>query len=166
MFVKRLLFISIVLLFTLSIFGCGTDNGDSDNGNGDVSNASDLWGPSLEGNPDMPKKGEVPYPSYPGASTFGSVGRQNNCTFIYLLTIDSPEEVFNFYQEHMAKEGWTAEETTEISYLEYLLWPEGGKKNDAQVGTIPSIQIFPIQAENHLMPEAKTQVQLLWILDE
>lgn len=116
----------------------------------------------------MPKKGDVPCPSYPGAYICNYVtgkgtlnDREISTASVVLLSADPVDSVLAFYKDQLP--GYSHKETPMVED-HHFLW-EGGADDyqDAMSGFIPSIVIeSPLGFEFYmmLMPEARAQITI------
>jgi len=112
----------------------------------------------------LPKKGEIPYPPYPGALAYmvqESQELDNGVTLpiVGLLSYDPMENVVSFYQEQL--QGWYHHEGDGIS----VFW-EGDETDEVEVfGFLtPSVVIYdqPGMFSEIFMPEAESEIQIIY----
>ena len=106
----------------------------------------------------LPKKGEIPYPAYPGARVVSAMKFENENQIemhqIWLLAKNTPEEVFAFYRKKL--EDWSIHDSS----IPYRLWQGSPEQSqDAFMFLISSIIIHePLDIFHHFeyMPKAQT----------
>ena len=119
-------------------------------------NTASQWAPKLEIEEpqdfQVPGKDEVPFPPYPGAYVFDVLGEEK--LVIYLLSKDSPEDVFLFYKENL--EGWSSEGDPGDIY--FSIW-DGGPEDGVIGSGVTHLSIGPVREGTEYlewMPEAKS----------
>ncbi len=112
----------------------------------------------------LPKKGEIPYPPYPGALAYMVQESQEydygvTLPIVGLLSYDPMENVVSFYQEQL--QGWHHHDGDGLS----VFW-QGDETDEVEVFgfLIPSIVIYdqPGMFSEIFMPEAETEIQIIY----
>ncbi len=114
----------------------------------------------------IPKKGDVPYPPYPGAHVYGYSpgGMLNNIETlpnVVLLTADPVDSVLTFYKEQL--QGFYHKDL-DIN-IHYLWQGDADDEQDAVSGYIPFIMIYaPLDDGIYeiLMPEAQALITIYY----
>ena len=132
---------------------------------------SDLWAPPVGALPQLaerlPRAGEVPYPLIPGAQATGyqepkqMEGHGDTLAYIFLLSSESMESVYDFYKEHLGHlDGWQGK----VGPSSYDLW-QGDDEDyiDAYGYLIPAVLIMaPWGSDLDFMPDAQSNIILVY----